>query len=1490
MVNPVVEAANVSGCSCQSHKGTEQADSSGEFAPQCTLPSQPTGASPEFKPCVDKVVNPFDIAILKATQQTARAAGSQRLAGIRRRKRARKHKAPDSDAMDVCPESPTQVEPDDKLHVEPEVQVQYKLKQSVLDKLQEVVARPFTLGTGQDQTCNAVSATVCKIPDEFLQTDLAGHTIWLDPPPNQTYDLLKHYVESKDKSPEISAVILVPHKLGPYEHMLKGMQRIAVYNRRNAMFETTDGLTVPLSKEKVAVYYDPPYTTDKLNLRGAPTMTFVGTANRYNAAISVYEPNAVLAVDTQASTSFVSTQWLKRAGVTHAALPSPNLSNLVELADGRQLRPLGKVSIRIRIGSMTDTVVCQVLDMPGFDIILGDDWLLQRRVHLDFGNKCAFVYTKGKRHTVKSAPARFTSGEGVKAQDKGSAKAPMFLTALQVKRIVSRRERAFLVQVVDSKDQPCKLAVLQEVSGSTSSAQLQSLLTEYDDVFGELKELPPKRPIAHVIPLEPGAKPIFKNMYRLTPKEKAEVERQIKDLLAKGLIEPSSSPWGAPVLFVPKQDGSLRMCIDYRALNKVTVKNRYPIPRIDDLLEQLQGAKCFSNLDLSSGYWQIRIDDQDIEKTAFRTHVGHYQWRVLSFGLTNCPSTFQQLMNQIFKEYLGKFVIIYLDDILIFSPTPEAHLEHLRLVLDKLRTNKLYVKKSKCHFNLSEITFLGHVVGPDGVKVDPRKVQAVQSWPVPQDIHQLRSFLGLANYFRKFIQGYSSLVRPLTDLLRSEANVSKDWSPAAQAAFEGVKWALTHAPVLVLPDFNAVHTSKPFEVVADASLHGVGAVLLQGGRPIAFESKKFTPAESNYDTSQRELLALIHALKIWRCYLEDVPFILVTDHHPNTFFETQQTMSPRMARWYEFLTRFSHVKWEYRPGRSNVADPLSRVEVHKLNAMILRLAVLTRYGGKKHVPLAREAVPPTTAGPAVDPVLPAAVAKQTRFMPPLSREMTPEPPMAFDPREEEERVAKLTDRIQRAYAYDSWFAESENLKTLVQRHDLYWKVLSDGSQVLVIPDHDGLRTEIIHECHATPWSGHVGLHKTLKLAERTFWWPNMRADIEKHVLTCESCQRNKSSSQKPAGLLKPMPIPGRRWETVTMDLITGLPVTESGRDAVTVFVDKLSKMVRLVPCNTTDGALEVAQYFVEHIFRSHGLPKVLVSDRDPRFTSNLFSEIAKMLKCKQALSSAFHPETDGQTERINRVVEEMLRHYASPRQDDWDKYLYAVEFAINNSYQESVQNTPFFLNYGQHPLTPVEVQLKSDVPAALQFTVGMQAAVKHAKQLLAGAQDRQKTLANEKRREVVYAPGEYVWLNPKHLVLKTPGTRKLLPRFVGPYEVLERVGEVAYRLKLPKNTKIHNVFHVSLLKPCRLDSEAIPKQSSLIEFDTQAGYQVEMVLTHRERPSPTANDPAHVTKTYLVKYADRGPEYNAWVSEKSLQRDYPNILAQYWAELTRRQA
>jgi len=400
------------------------------------------------------------------------------------------------------------------------------------------------------------------------------------------------------------------------------------------------------------------------------------------------------------------------------------------------------------------------------------------------------------------------------------------------------------------------------------------------------------------------------------------------------------------------------MCCDYRALNKITIKNKYPLPRIDDLLDRLQGATVFSSLDLQSGYNQLYIAEQDRFKTAIRTPFGLYQWRVIPFGLTNAPAVFMRTMQQVFGDCFGKFVFVYLDDILVFSKTPEEHLQHLQLVLERLQQYKLYARLSKCHFNLPEVEFLGHIVGRKGISVDPRKVQIIKDWPTPQSQSDVRSFLGLANYFRRFIHAYSTITSPLHALTGNVKWHPSLWTGACQQAFDLLKHKLSTAPVLAMPDFN-----KPFQIVADASLTAIGAILLQDDRPIAFESRKLSPAESNYDTTEREMTAVIHALRVWRCYLDGNSFTIFSDHEPLKYLRTKPSLSPRQVRWSQTMEHFNYT-WEYRAGRLNAADPLSRAPhssptgsgmgnitgTSVSNNDDLRLAAAKRKGKKKTQP------------------------------------------------------------------------------------------------------------------------------------------------------------------------------------------------------------------------------------------------------------------------------------------------------------------------------------------------------------------------------------------------------------------------------------------------------------------------------------------------------------------------------------------------------------
>jgi hypothetical protein len=444
------------------------------------------------------------------------------------------------------------------------------------------------------------------------------------------------------------------------------------------------------------------------------------------------------------------------------------------------------------------------------------------------------------------------------------------------------------------------------------------VVSEFLDVFPkDLPGMPPERNVEFAIELLPGTAPIFKRAYRISGPELVELKKQIDELSEKGYIRPSTSPWAAPVLFVEKKDGTKRMCIDYRALNEVTIKNKYPLPIIEDLFDQLRGASVFSKIDLRSGYHQLRIRPSDIPKTTFITKYGLYEFTVMSFGLTNAPAFFMNMMNSVFMDYLDKFVVVFIDDILIYSQSEAEHADHLRMVLQRLREHQLYAKLSKCEFWISEVLFLGHIINKEGLAMDPKKVADILNWKAPTDARGIKSFIGMAGYYRRFIEGFLKIVKPRTALLGNK--VEFKWTQKCQEAFEALKEKLTTAPVLVLPD---VH--KPFSVYCDACYTGLGCVLMQEGRVVAYSPRQLKVHEKNYLIHDLELAAVVHALKTWRHYLYGQKCDVYTDHKSLKYIFTQSELNMRQRRWLELIKDYE-LEIHYHPGKANiVADALSR--------------------------------------------------------------------------------------------------------------------------------------------------------------------------------------------------------------------------------------------------------------------------------------------------------------------------------------------------------------------------------------------------------------------------------------------------------------------------------------------------------------------------------------------------------------------------------------
>ncbi|KAG2390376.1 uncharacterized protein HKW66_Vig0222180 [Vigna angularis] len=783
------------------------------------------------------------------------------------------------------------------------------------------------------------------------------------------------------------------------------------------------------------------------------------------------------------------------------------------------------------------------LPLQDLEVILGMDWLATNRILIDCGKK-ELVFP-------------------------GEEEEELSVDCGQLKEDIMEGASCFLIMTYEDNE--------VERSSNDESSGGRTVVDDFPDVFpDEVPGLPPIREVEFTIDLVTTAAPISVQPYRMAPAELVELKRQIEELMDKRFIRPSVSPWGAPVL-------------------------------IDDLLDQLQGACVFSKIDLRSGYHQIRVKEGDIHKTAFRSRYGHYEYVVMPFGVTNAPAIFMDYMNRIFRPYLDKFVVVFIDDILIYSKSFEEHEDHLRTVLSVLREKELYAKRSKCQFWMKEIQFLGHVVSAGGIAVDPAKVKAVLDWESPRSVTEVRSFVGLAGYYRRFIEGFSKIVAPLTYLTRKDQPFA--WTDRCEESFQELKKKLTSAPVLVIPD-----TAKPFEVYCDASYQGLGCVLMQERKVVAYASRQLKIHEKNYPTHDLELAAVVFALKIWRHHL--------------------------YGKDYEF-------ELLYHPGKANVvADALSRKSVHVSAMMVKELNLVESFRDLK-----------------------------------LQFELEPN------------SIKCCTFRITSDVFDRIWMKQREDdelvkiLSALGTDQAKHFNVGTDGMLRYLgrtcVPNDGELKRIILEEAHHSP--------------------------------SCLTCQRAKAEYQRPGGLLQPLEIPEWKWDSISMDFVTHLPRTVKNHDSIWVVVDRLTKSAHFLAVNLKMSMTNLAKLYIKEIVRLHGVLSSIISDRDTRFTSRFWQSLQGELGSKLRMSSAYHPQTDGQSERTIQTLEDLLRTCVLDHMGVWDEVLPLVEFTYNN-------------------------------------------------------------------RRV---------LRPK----------KLSPKFVGPYQILKKIGAVAYELALPPQlSNLHPVFHVSQLR------------------------------------------------------------------------------------------
>lgn len=1090
----------------------------------------------------------------------------------------------------------------------------------------------------------------------------------------------------------------------------------------------------------------------------------------------------------------------------------PELPNMgVILANGEKQAVRLQPALKVSIGTYRDTMDFLVTDLlDGVDIILGKTWLDRLNPNVDWpSNTLSFTHDE-KVHTLSSPPISSATAENFAV-----------ISAIRLARLMEGGAEVFVAH----------LRLVADDAVTEQTPEMIALLEEFKDIFQDLPAgTPPARAVDHTIELLPTLKTPARPPYRMSASELAELRKQLLKLVQQGFIRPSVSPYGAPVLFVKKNDGSMRMCVDYRGLNNITVKNHYPLPRIDELLDQLHGAKMFSKIDLQQGYNQIRIAPDDIHKTAFSTRYGHYEFNVMPFGLCNAPATFQRLMNDMFRPYLDEFVVVYLDDILVYSRDPTQHIKHLRIVFELLRENKYFAKLVKCAFGVTVTDFLGHRLTDNGIQADPSKVEAVAAWPRPDNVSDIQKFLGLANFCRRFVKHYATIAAPLTDLTADD--VPWKWGEAEESAFVNLKLALSSAPVLIAPNPEVA-----FIVTCDSSQHAVGAMLSQiidgVERVVAFESRKHLPEEKAYKVHDQEMLSIMKALKVWRHHLFGEKFTVYTDSSTAAGMLTQRSVeNKRQTRYLDILADYDCVILHI-PGKTNiVADALSRRPDHA----VMHLSTYN-LSDDMHEAIMRCRTE--------DPVYMRAFKHATDQTTPLH----------------------LTQGL------------------------LCYRDKDSSISRLYIPDAGDIRVELMVEAHDTKVSGHLGRDKTLERLARDYYWPGMADYVARFIRTCPSCQVNKPSNQLPIGLLMPLAIPAKLWESVSLDLVTDLPRTKKGFDTIVVFVDRYSKMIHIAPTVKTVDGPGVAKLFFDTIFRHHGMPKSLVSDRDPRFTGKFWTALFALTGTSLHMSTANHPQSDGQTERANRTIEEILRAFVNAKLTDWDQHLVAAEVAYNSSIQASTGFTPFFLNYGHHPNMPLSLlnPLTSDerplVEAVADFVGRIQTNMATARANITAAQVHMSNVANRSRRDYLFEIGDKVWLRiEKH--------HKLKPGRYGPFDIIGIVNKNAMRLALPPGSRMHPVINVGQLTPFRSDPQ-FPREQAAVQASavlpplpahSQAPQLVVESIVNSgyfAAPGPKTRVPRRPERWFLVKYAGQPDCENSWVNYQALAVSSPGVLHQY---------
>jgi hypothetical protein len=1079
-------------------------------------------------------------------------------------------------------------------------------------------------------------------------------------------------------------------------------------------------------------------------------------------------------VDSGATRNFIGNKYVRNNGIPRQRKEEPLKVHTLE---GKLFQNITHETpcLLVRIGAWKGYVQFHIVELEDDDLVLGMPWLIQANPQIDWETK-QFRFPKPKK-------------EGYY----------------------------------------CRLAAVQE---GEQESPLPEEYQEFAHVFDKPeKALPEHAPWDHEIHFKEGTKIKNPPLYPLTHERSMMLKEYLDKNLDAGYMRPSTSPIAHPVLFVKKKGTTEeRLCGDYRNTNEGTIKNAYPLPLIEEIQDRIGQAQWYTRLDIRNAYYQIRMKEGHEHKTAIKTKFGLFEYLVMPFGLTNAPATFQDRINTVLRRYLDIFVLAYLDDILIFSETLKDHKEHVRKVLGLLLEAKLYLHPRKCEFHVQKTMFLGFILEPGTLRVDPDKIKEILSWPAPTNVKEVQAFIGFCNFCKRFIPRWSELSGPLTEL--SKKGVTFEWNKAQQENFELIKQEFVKDTILLI-----WRGDRPCFVETDASNFAICCLLMQednegNRRPVYYHSRKLTPAELNYDIHDKELLAVVEAFRKWKVNLTGPHETQVfSDHRNLAHFMTKTDLSPRQTRWALEMAPFNfkiiHVK-----GTENVrADALSRrpdyYQKHEVQATIFRQ---NEDGSLSYN----------------HPRLAATQEKdQLKWL----------------------KTATTTQEIDKVKeSLEEGIEEKKGLLYVFNR--------------IYVPSK--IRKEFVKRFHESPAHGHQGTEKTLERITNQYYFPHARKTVQDVLKECAECQRNKPTRHAPYGHLQPIEPARQPWKTIAMDFITKLPksqdpLTGTEYDSIMVIIEQATRWTYFLPYLESSGADQTAYTVLRYPISEHGIPEKIISDRDPKFVSKFWKTTLAQLGIYQAMSTAYHPQTDGMTERTNQTVEQFLRCYLNYRQDNWVPLLPIAQLAYNTSIHSATGMTPFMANHGfeantdgmPRPITPES----EDAKERIRIQQNIHDQLKHDAEFLHTRMD--KHYNKKHSTPPTFREGEVVWLLRKNVKSQRP-SKKLDHVKIGPYPIEKQTGPVNYRLKLPDTMRIHPVFHVALL-------EKAPQNAQPKGYDAQTygegdpeEWEVKKVKSHEWRNGKIY---------YLIQWSgndEKGKPYeDTWEPEENLS---PETLEGYQSQ------